>query len=59
MDMRSLLIKNLQQEPLFTAEQVLEEIEDMIQVYYYKFLFMLIYLQNTQKWHTKFIFNEK
>lgn len=30
-DMRSLLIKNLQQEPLFTAEQVLEEIEEMIQ----------------------------
>ncbi|XP_054715358.1 fasciculation and elongation protein zeta-2-like [Uloborus diversus] len=31
MDMRSLLIKNLHQEPLFTAEQVLEEIEEMIQ----------------------------
>ncbi|CAL1290079.1 unnamed protein product [Larinioides sclopetarius] len=30
-DVRSFLIKNLQQEPLFTAEQVLEEIEEMIQ----------------------------
>ncbi|XP_015918540.1 fasciculation and elongation protein zeta-2 [Parasteatoda tepidariorum] len=31
MEMRAFLIKNLQQEPLFTAEQVLEEIEEMIQ----------------------------
>ena len=31
-DVRSFLIKNLQQEPIFTAEQVLEEIEEMIQV---------------------------
>ncbi|KAG8182342.1 hypothetical protein JTE90_028186 [Oedothorax gibbosus] len=30
-DVRSFLIKNLQQEPIFTAEQVLEEIEEMIQ----------------------------
>ncbi|KFM59160.1 Fasciculation and elongation protein zeta-2, partial [Stegodyphus mimosarum] len=31
LDMRSFLLKNVQQEPLFTAEQVLEEIEEMIQ----------------------------
>ncbi|GBM97582.1 Fasciculation and elongation protein zeta-2 [Araneus ventricosus] len=30
-DVRSFILKNLQQEPLFTAEQVLEEIEEMIQ----------------------------
>jgi len=31
-DMHSLIVTNVHQEPLFTAEQVIKEIEDMLEV---------------------------
>jgi len=31
-DMHSLIVSNVHQEPLFTAEQVIKEIEDMLEV---------------------------
>lgn len=40
LDLHSLIISSLQQEPMFTAEQVLEEIEEIMQVYF-QYVFQL------------------
>jgi len=45
-DMHSLIVSNVHQEPLFTAEQVIKEIEDMLEVsvtlYIMHFLLFLV-----------------
>lgn len=39
-DMHSLIVSNVYQEPLFTAEQVIKEIEDMLEVHISQHLFV-------------------
>lgn len=41
LDMHSLIISSLQEEPMFTAEEVLEEIEKIMQVKKKKFILVL------------------
>jgi len=41
-DMHSLIVSNVHQEPLFTAEQVIKEIEDMLEVNNVTFLLLVL-----------------